>query len=104
VFEENTNPRVFDEIIEDRFRDMRLKVPLDLATVLRANTLEELERVPANHFLFTVVGPSEATAHHPAEMPSGLEKRNRQALARRGHSRHHSASGASVDHEIECLR
>src|SRR5262245_35118105 len=51
VLQEYSNARLFHELVEHCLRDVRFKVPLDVAAVLRANTLEELERVPANHFL-----------------------------------------------------
>src|SRR5262245_61572452 len=45
VLQEYPNAGLLHELIEHGLRDMRLKVPLDVAAVLCADALEKLERV-----------------------------------------------------------
>ena len=104
MVEEDSNAGVLDELAEHRLGDVGLEVPLDRAPVFAPDVLEELERVPADHFLPAVVGPAEAAGHHAAQVLAGLEERDVQPFARGRDGGDHAAGRAAVHHDIEILR
>src|SRR5262249_53138683 len=71
---ENTNAGFLNYLLEYEFRNMRLELPLDRRLVVPPDALEELARVPADYLLSTVVGPSEPTRHHAAQVIARLEQ------------------------------
>ena len=104
MLKKHTHTGFLDEIVEDGFGHVRLKVPFDWPAVFRADPLEKLERVAADDLFLSVIGPAEASGDHPTEMTSGFKEGNRQSFTARGDGGHHATGCAAVHHQIECLR
>ena len=94
-----------DHFAEDVLGDMRLVEPADLLaialkTVVAAYAQIELQRVASDDFLLAVIGPTESSRDHAAQVIGGLNQRCMEALSRRGYCRNYAARGAAVDDDI----
>jgi hypothetical protein len=79
-------------------------MPFDRPAIFRPDPFEEFQRIAADHFLLTVVGPAEAARHHAAKMTAGFEEGHVQSFTARRDRADHSARCAAVHHQIEGLR